>query len=47
MSNNINSSLIFNPDEDENYCAWKNDVKVWPVFTMEEPKQQGEQYISP
>ena len=38
---NIKSPQILNPDEDDNYCAWKNDVEVWQAFTKEEPKRQG------
>ena len=38
---NIKSPPIFNPDEDDNYCAWKNDVEVWQAFTKEEAKRQG------
>ena len=37
---NMKSSPIFNPDEDDNYCAWKNDPEVWQAFTKEEPKRQ-------
>ena len=36
----IKSPPIFNPDEDDDYCARKNDVEVWQVFTKKEPKQQ-------
>ena len=38
---NIKSPPIFNPDEDGDYCGWKNDVEVWQAFTREEPKRQG------
>ena len=38
---NIKSPPSFNPDEDDDYCASKNDVEVWQAFTKEEPKQQG------
>ena len=32
---------IFNPDEDDDYCAWKNNVDVWQAFTKEEPRRKG------
>ena len=35
---NIKSPRIFNPDEDDNYCVWKNDVEVCQAFTKEEPR---------
>ena len=38
---NIKSLPISNPDEDDDYCAWKNDAEVWQAFTKEEPKRQG------
>ena len=38
---NIKPPPIFNPDEDDDYCAWKNDVEVWQAFTKEEAKRQG------
>ena len=38
---NIKSPQILNPDEDDNYCAWKNDLEVWQAFTKDEPKRQG------
>ena len=38
---NIKSHPIFNPDEHDNDCAWKNDVEVWKPFTKEEPRRQG------
>ena len=38
---NIKLPLIFNLNEDDNYCAWKNNVEVWQTFTKEEPRQQG------
>ena len=37
----IKSLSIFNPDEDDDYFAWKNDVEVWQAFNKNEPKQQG------
>ena len=36
--NNIKSPPIFNPDEDDNYWAWKDNVEVWQA---EEQKRQG------
>ena len=38
---NIKSPPIFNPDKDDDYCAWKNDVEVWQAFAKEKPRQQG------
>ena len=38
---NIKSPPIFSPDEDGDYCAWKNDVELWQTFTEEEPKRKG------
>ena len=38
---NIKSPPIFNPDEDDDCCAWKNDVEIWQAFTKEEPRRQG------
>ena len=37
----IKSPYIFNPDEDDDYCAWKNHAEVWQAYTKEEPKRQG------
>ena len=37
----IKAPPIFNPDEDDDYESWKNDVEVWQAFTKEEPKRQG------
>ena len=31
----------FNVDEDEGYCAFKNDVKFWQAITKEETKWYG------
>ena len=33
--------LIFNPDEDGDYCAWKYDFDIWQTFTKEELKWQS------
>ena len=44
----IKSPPIFNSDEDDNYCAWKNDAEVWQAFTKEEPRRKGPAvYLSP
>ena len=37
----IKSPYILNPDEDDDYCAWKNHAEVWQAYTKEEPKRQG------
>ena len=37
---NVKSPSIFNPDEDDNCCPWKNDVEVWQALTEKEPKWQ-------
>ena len=33
---NIKLPLIFNLNEDDNCCAWKNNVEVWQTFTKED-----------
>ena len=38
---NIKAPPIFNPVEDDSYCAWENGVYVWQAFTKEESKSQG------
>ena len=38
---NIKSPSNFNSDEEDDYCAWKDDAEVWQAFTKEEPRQQG------
>ena len=30
---NIKSPPVFNPDEDDDYVNWKNDVGIWKLFT--------------
>ena len=37
----IKSPPIFNPDEDDDYASWKNDVEVWQAFTKEDAKRHG------
>ena len=37
----IKAPPVFNPDEDDDYASWKNDVEVWQCYTKEEPKRQG------
>ena len=41
---NIKSPPIFNPDEDDHYCAWNNDNEVRQALKKEEPKRQGPAY---
>ena len=38
---NIKLPPIFNPDEDDNYCVWKNDVELGQPLVKEKPKRQG------
>ena len=35
---NIKLPLIFSLDEDDDCCAWKNDVEAWQAFNKEEPE---------
>ena len=32
---------VFDPDEDDDYVSWKNDVEVWKLYTNEDKKKLG------
>ena len=32
---------VFDPDEDDDYVSWKNDVEVWKLYTSEDKKKLG------
>ena len=37
----IKETLVFNPDKDDNYETWRDDVKMHQMYTKHVPMKQG------
>ena len=38
---NIKAPPVFHPEEDDDYQSWKNDIKIWRLFTETKKEKIG------